>query len=123
MEKDSRELLDEVIRKTLEDISELEEGSEKKADAIDNLKELYRLKIDDDKNNWEYNDRAEKRAEELNAQKKDRRVRIGLELTSIFAPLLGYASLFARGLKFEETGAITSSMVRNLLSKVKIGRK
>ena len=123
MENENRELLDEVIKKTLEDISYMKTGAKERADAIEELREIYRLKIEDDKNNWEYNDRAEKRAAEEKAQKKDRRIKVGLEITSIFAPIIAYGTLFAKGLKFEETGAIASSMMKNLLSKIKFTKR
>ena len=123
MEKDNRELLDDVIRKTLEDLGSMETGTEEWEKLSEELRKLYQLKLDDDRTNWEYSDRSEKRAEEETSKKKDRQIRIGLGLLELLIPIISYRSLFLRGLKFEETGSIASSMMRNLLSKAKFGRR
>ena len=40
-------------------------------------------------------------------------------MLGIGLPLVGYGHWFRKGLKFEETGSITSSMMRNLINKFK----
>ena len=52
-------------------------------------------------------------------QKIDRLVRAGIEMLGIGLPLVCYGHWFRKGLKFEETGSITSSMMRNLINKFK----
>ena len=70
----------------------------------------------------EFEDRAEERfignakaAEDL----KDRYVRLGLDAARLLLPLMLYASLFKKGLKFEETGAFTSTTFRGLFGHIK----
>lgn len=56
---------------------------------------------------------------QLDDQKIDRLVRAGIAMVEIGLPLVCYGHWFRKGLKFEETGSITSSMMRNLINKFK----
>ena len=56
---------------------------------------------------------------QLEDQKVDRLMRTGIAMVEIGLPLVCYGHWFRKGLKFEETGSITSSMMRNLINKFK----
>lgn len=56
---------------------------------------------------------------QLKDQKVDRLIRAGIAMVEIGLPLVCYGHWFGKGLKFEETGSITSSMMRNLINKFK----
>ena len=104
-----RKMLDEEIKSEINELASMKSGSDEKSAAIDDLAKLYRLKIEENKTKLEFEDRAEERfignakaAEDL----KDRYVRLGLDAARLLLPLMLYASLFKKGLKFEETGAL-----------------
>lgn len=54
------------------------------------------------------------------AEKKDRRIRQVIEVAGIVLPIGFYWTWMRRGFKFEETGAVTSTTFRNLISKFRI---
>lgn len=56
---------------------------------------------------------------QLKDQKIDRLMRVGVAMMELGLPLVCYGHWFRKGLKFEETGSITSSMMRNLINKFK----
>ncbi len=56
---------------------------------------------------------------QMEDQKIDRLIRAGIAMVEIGLPLVCYGHWFKKGLKFEETGSITSSMMRNLINKFK----
>ena len=56
---------------------------------------------------------------ELDDRKTDRLFRAGIAMLELGVPLVCYGHWFRKGLKFEETGSITSSMMRNLINKFK----
>lgn len=69
---------------------------------------------------------AEKAANDVRKYEADREdqrigqlIHTGVALVEIGLPLVCYGHWFRKGLKFEETGSITSSMMRNLLNKFK----
>lgn len=94
-------LLDDVILSTLDDISSLPVGSEERANAIEDLNDLYKVK---------------------DGYKKDKTNRMDIltRLGETLLYLVCYKWMFAKGLKFEETGTIASTTMRNLMSKVRI---
>lgn len=55
------ELLGEEIKSQIESLSSLEAGSKEQSDAVDNLAKLYRLRIEENKNNWEYSEKFDRR--------------------------------------------------------------
>ena len=59
---------------------------------------------------------------QMEDQKVDRLMRAGIAMVEIGLPLVCYGHWFRKGLKFEETGSITSSMMRNLINKFKTKR-
>lgn len=74
-----RNLLEDEIATEFEDLGSLEAGSKEKSTAIENLVKLYRLKIDDDKNTWEFNEKydqriAENERHQLDGQLKEKQI-------------------------------------------------
>lgn len=119
--------LDEVIMQSLNDIEKLPNGKERE-DAIGALQKLANMRIEERKadqaqieieNHEIESDRdwTTKRAS-LRNQKIDRFVEVGLQVALTAGSLLAYNVWLNRGLRFEETGTITSPMTRNLLSRL-----
>lgn len=121
MEDKIRESLDEVIGKEIENLSTFETGSKEKSTAIADLTQLYRLRIEEAKieqaKNEKYDELDIKHAQ-LNAQSLDRLINVGLQIGLTIGGWIAYDIWNRRGLKFEETGTITSPWTRNLLSRM-----
>lgn len=117
-----KERLDEEIEQEIQELSEMEAGSEAKAKAIDGVTKLYRLKLDEVE--------AETRRREIKAQKeieeakrkdanKGQWIGIAVQVGLAVAGWICYDIWHRRGLKFEETGTVTSPWTRNLMSNMK----
>lgn len=133
MEEKNNENLEELIAKQLELIDGLEPGSKERAVEVENLNKMIRLRIEivstdndyDIKMNQVKNDYIRIINDESNnkcqlvEQKKDRFVKIACTAGEILIPLGAYAFMFFKGIKFEETGIITSHFLKNLISKFK----
>lgn len=136
---DINKLLGEEIKSEIENLSNLEDGSEEKSKAIEDLAKLYRLRIEEIKAETEHDrqrdeamleqdkyelalETADAEKEEKLAQRKaanlDRIINIGLQVGLAVGGWLVYDIWHRRGLKFEETGTITSPWTRNLVSKM-----
>ena len=103
------ESLDEVLVSQLEslkDSTKLEIESKKVRNESDEI----RNKIDSD-----IGDRALR----LDEQRKDRAVKIALELTGLIVPLICYGIWVNKGLEFEKNGTFTSSVFRGLINRFK----
>lgn len=96
--KDLLDLLDKQIKTEILKLSTLEAGSKDKTTAIDDLVKLHRLKIEEE-------------------SRKDRFLRIGVDVAGIILPLIFYGIWLRRGFKFEETGTFTSTTFRNLINR------
>lgn len=57
MKKSARDLLYEEIRREIKNLSTLEPGSEKHTSSVENLSKLYRLMIEETKNDYDYDDK------------------------------------------------------------------
>lgn len=120
-------LMDEEIKSQIKSLRALEQGSDKQTAAVKNLTALYEARSNDDKIRLDAEDKREARAftrDELllkQAEQEDRKIdrwlHAGIALVEIGLPLVCYGHWFRDGLKFEETGSITSSMMRNLINK------
>ncbi len=105
------ELLEEEIQKEIREISQLDSGSEKKSKAIDDLSKLYKLKIEENKNESEINE------EQLKNNRFTGYLRLGIEAGGIVLPLIFYAVWMKRGFKFEQEGTYTSTTFRGLFNR------
>ena len=61
MDEEIRDLLGEEIKTQIQNLSDLEPGSKEKSEAVEALAKLYKLKIEEDKNELEFEDRRERR--------------------------------------------------------------
>ena len=101
MNEEIRDLLGEEIKTEIQNLSTLEAGSKEKTTAIEDLAKLYRLRIE----------------ETRNEQVKDRYFRLGVEAAGIILPLIFYGIWMRKGFKFEETGTFTSTTFRGLFNR------
>lgn len=120
------EVLNETILGEIEKMSKASVGSKEQEVALINVKDLYHLKIEEEKTLLELDEKKrqsekdqEFREQQLKEQVKDRYFRVGIETAGIVLPLVFYASWMKRGLKFEETGTFTSQTFRGLIGKFK----
>ena len=122
MNEEIRDLLGEEIKTEIRNLSTLEAGSKEKSKAIEDLAKLYRLRIEETRNDWEFSDIQFKK-DQLREQVKDRYFRLGVEAVSIILPLMFYATWMKRGFRFEETGTFTSTTFRGLFNRFKPTKK
>lgn len=111
---DIKHLLDEEIEAEFEKLSSMEAGSDERAKATEDLAKLYKLRIDEIKAE---NERKDKKAQRKDLM-TDRLINIGLQLGLTAGGWLFYYICFHKGLKFEETGTLTSPWMRNLVSRM-----
>ena len=132
-----RDLLNEEIGKEIQALSSLNSGSKEKSTAIDDLTNLYKLRIEESKNEWEYDEKYNRRVMEdeagtrdeemkrnqLSEQIKDRYFRLGIAAAELMIPLMFYGIWMKRGFKFEETGTYTSTTFRGLFNRFRPTKK
>ena len=130
MDEEIRKLLEEEIKTEIRDLSTLEPGSKEKSTAIEDLAKLYRLRIEETRNEWDFNEKYESRdsdmqfkKNQLEEQVKDRYFRLGVEAAGIILPLIFYGIWMRKGFKFEETGTFTSTTFRGLFNRFKPTKK
>lgn len=132
MEDKIRTLLDETIEVKLRNLTQLSTNESAKSREVDELTQLYKLRIEEAKLEVDRLDKAKQReneqterltelgfkSDQLKAQKLDRWVNVGLQIGLALGGWIAYDIWNRRGLKFEETGTITSPMTRNLISRM-----
>jgi len=130
MDEEIRKLLEEEIKTEIRNLSTLEPGSKEKSTAIEDLAKLYRLRIEETRNEWDFNEKYESRdsdmqfkKNQLEEQVKDRYFRLGVEVASIILPLIFYGIWMRKGFKFEETGTFTSTTFRGLFNRFRPTKK
>lgn len=131
------ELLDEEIRSELLQLADLNLGSKEKTAAVEDLTKLYRLKLEETKNEMEFGEKYERRRMEneqsdlealarekqMKEQVKERYIRVGIAAAELVLPLVFYAAWIRMGLKFEETGAFTSTTFKGLINRFRPTKK
>lgn len=144
MDNEIKDLLGKEIKTQIRDLSGLPTGSKEKSDAIDDLVQLYKLRIDETKIELEFEEKRERRSmeadqsnrevdvreseeqlkkDQLDEQVKDRYFRLGIAAAEIVLPLIFYASWMRKGFKFEETGAYTSTTFKGLFNRFRPTKK
>ena len=132
MEGKIRTLLDETIEVKLRNLTQLSTNESVKSREVDELTQLYKLRIEEAKLEVDRLDKAKQReneqterltelgfkSDQLKAQKLDRWVNVGMQVGLALGGWIAYDIWNRRGLKFEETGTITSPMTRNLISRM-----
>ena len=141
MDDNTKDLLIEQIETELKGLNNLKGDDKQK--AIDGIATLYKLKLDELKidnesvaeynrittNDAHYERDDEFRREQIkedrlakDQQAKDQKIgkliEIGANVAATFAGLFAYNHWFNKGLKFEETGTVCTSWVRNVISKM-----
>lgn len=131
MDEEIRELLNEEIKSQIKDLSDMESGSKEKSEAIDDLCKLYRLHIEETKNEGELDEKQSQRfvddnhfddelylkKRQLKEDVKDRWCRVGTAAAELVLPLIFYGTWMRKGFKFEQEGTFTSTTFRGLFSK------
>ena len=137
MEENIRDLLSGEISREIQALCSLNAGSKEKSTAIDDLAKLYKLRIEESKNDWEYDEKYNRRVMEeeagtrdeemkrtqLSEQIKDRYFRLGIAAAELMIPLMFYGIWMKKGFKFEETGTYTSTTFRGLFNRFRPTRK
>lgn len=125
-ENSIKELLNEEIAEEIQALSTLTSGSKEKSTAIDDLTKLYKLRIEENKSEWDadekYNDNEVKRVQ-IAEQVKDRYFRLGIAAAELMIPLMFYGVWMKKGFKFEETGTYTSTTFRGLFNRFRPTKK
>lgn len=127
-------MLDEVIEAKILAIGSLKTTNEEQGSGIDDLVKLYKLRIEEAKNEMDICEKqaarimgneSEKQAarNQLSEQVKDRYFKIGITTAEIILPLAFYAVWMKRGFVFEETGAFTSTTFKGLINRFKPTKK
>ena len=139
-----KKMLNEEIKNEIQDLSDLESGSEEKSKAISDLAVLYKLKIEETKTELDFKEKLERRKldkekqindilvqekdelirkEQMKEQVKDRYIRLGIAAAELVLPLIFYAKWMKKGFKFEETGTFTSTTFKGLFNRFKPTKK
>lgn len=117
MDNKINKLLDETIEKEIRSLASLENGSEQKSSAVDDLKKLYELKLEKTKI-------EQAKSESMNREKQAKSqfwVQVGGIAAQVgvgIAGFIAYDIWNRRCLNFETNGVIGSPTTRNLLSRM-----
>lgn len=136
-ENSIKELLNEEIAEEIQALSTLEAGSKEISIAIEDLTKLYKLRIEENKSEWEADEKYNRRVMEDEAntrdyelkqiqiaeQVKDRYFRLGIAAAELMIPLIFYGIWMKKGFKFEETGTYTSTTFRGLFNRFRPTKK
>ena len=124
--------LSDEVQKEFNDLENLEPGSKEYESHVQNIERLLKIaqregELDQKEEDLqrmanEINYRREQDAikAEIDAKDKkiDRVITIGTKVFEISIPAAIYIALFNKGLRFEETGTVSSSGMRNLMNKI-----
>lgn len=136
-ERNIEKLLSEEIATQIQALSGFEPGSKEKSAAIDDLVQLYKLRIEENKSIWDADEKhnsrvadnkAKVREEEIKRQQiseqvKDRYFKAGIAGAELIVPLIFYGIWMNKGFRFEETGTISSQVFRNLINRFRPTKK
>ena len=99
-------------------LKDLKAGSEEYSRHVANIEKLWKLGQAEVKAVQESEELYYRREKDAKDKKIDRWLNIGIKLAEIGIPTGVYVALWKKGLKFEETGTYTSSMMKNLIQKL-----
>lgn len=130
MDEQIKEMMEEEIKVEIENLSNLEPGSDEKSKAIDVMSKLCRLNVEVSKVDMEADEKRRAqvceeqfKSEQIRQQVKERYVRIGIAAAEIVLPLIFYGIWMRKGFKFEENGTYTSTTFRGLFNKFRPTKK
>lgn len=139
-----KDLLGEEIKTEIKSLSDLNSGTKEKSMAIDDLAKLYRLRIEETKNEAEVAEKQARREMEkeqsasdnsshrrtaqlerdrLDEQVKERYFRVGIAAAELVIPLVFYGIWMSKGFKFEESGTFTSNTFKGLINRFRPTKK
>ena len=113
MNNENKKLLDDVIKVKLENlmtIKSLPDGAELNQEEVNELAELYKLRIEEEKCEQE----LQNEIKQLQEQKLERRFKYGVMAGLGVLQLAFYATWVHVGLKFEESGTLRSNVFRSV---------
>lgn len=136
-EPNIKDLLNEEIAMEIQNLSEFKAGSDEKSSAIDDLTKLYKLRIEENKSEWDADENYDRRVMEgeantkddelkqkqLEEQVKERYFRVGVAAAELMVPLIFYGIWMRKGFKFEETGTYTSKTFTGLINRFRPTKK
>lgn len=136
-EPNIKDLLNEEIAMEIQNLSEFKAGSDEKSSAIDDLAKLYKLRIEENKSEWDADEKYDCRVMEgeantkddelkqkqLEEQVKERYFRVGVAAAELMVPLIFYGIWMRKGFKFEETGTYTSKTFTGLINRFRPTKK
>lgn len=124
-----RNKLEETIEKCFDELETSEAGSEKRSNQVEDIRKLYQLKLEEDKQTSDMMNKAadrgaeSERLEQENALKKEEihvlREKGWIEGGKVVLVLLGNAVAMRKIMKFEETGTIATKAFQ-FLAKPKL---
>lgn len=136
-------LLEEEIKEQIKNLSSIEDAKQKSM-AVEDVTKLYKLRIEQAKNEAELAEKQARREMEarqikldseakersenleeirLSEMVRDRYFRTGIAVLEIGLPLMFYGVWMRRGFKFEKDGTYTSKTFMNLFNRFKPTRK
>lgn len=136
-------LLEEEIEEQIKNLSSIKDAKEKSM-AVEDVTKLYKLRIEQAKNETELAEKQARREMEarqikldseakersenleefrLSEMVRDRYFRTGIAVLEIGLPLMFYGVWMRRGFKFEKDGTYTSKTFMNLFNRFKPTRK
>lgn len=136
-------LLEEEIEEQINNLSSIPDPKQKSM-AVEDLTKLYKLRIEQAKNEAELAEKQARREMEtrqikldseakersenleefrLSEMVRDRYFRTGIAVLEIVLPLMFYGVWMRRGFKFEKDGTYTSKTFMNLFNRFKPTRK
>ncbi len=122
MGEESRRLLEEAIKSAFEYLQTLDPGSDEYTAAVENLNKLYKQKLEEDKNDIEWEDNKNRRESDDNyrrAQMKEMVKDRWFKAALAGSELAFYATWMVLGLNFEKTGSFLTQTFRNFISRFK----
>lgn len=110
MDQTTEEMLERQIQTEISNLAIMEDGTEEKSRAIEGLNKLYRLKMEQEKNE------SDVEIEEIktNTQTWTDRIKLVLDGAAIVVPIVFYGVWMKRGFEFEKEGYYTSKTFQGL---------
>lgn len=115
MENNLKKKLNEELEGELAGLSSLVQGSEEHSAAVESAMKLYKLKIEEDNNERE----AENRKKQNKSQNLNQWLTLGVTAAIGIANIALNWYFCERGFRFEEEGTYTSQTHKNLFPKFK----
>lgn len=112
--KKINEMFNACIKGQIEELEQMLPGEEKSR-AIEDLVKMYKMKLEEERNDNEFIIQADTLGENVTNQ----RLRVCIDVASIIVPIVFYGTWMRKGFRFEETGTFTSRTFMNLINRFK----